>query len=157
MEGIGSRIEKRREIVEMIYKITNPLLVERIEPLINEIKFELDNKTIKRIIIEYLQADEGILYAEEKDGEPTGFVFATPVYYEGEDVLFIQFSYIRRGNPNTGHEFMARLKKECQERGIKRMLFITKRKPDGFIRKYKFTLDGYVLSKEVPDGEVVQV
>lgn len=139
----------------MIYRITNPLLISRIDELIDEIKFELPPQRIKEIIIDMLQNGEAYLFVEEKDSIPTGFMFASPVYYEGEPTLYIQFAYIRKGNPNTGHEILARYREVCKQRGLKRILFITHRKPEGFMRKYKFTLEGYVLSQEVNNEQSV--
>lgn len=136
----------------MVFRITNSLLVDKIDELIREIKFELPPHRIKELIVEGLQENEDdLLLVEEKDGQMTGFTFASPVYFEGEPCLYIQFSYIRRGNPNTGHEFMKRLREYAKEKGLKRLIFVTHRRPDGFMRKYKFKLEGYLLSQEVND------
>ena len=135
----------------MVFQITNPLLVDKIDELISEIRFELPPERIKELIVEGLKGGEDILLVEEKNEEMTGFIFASPVYFEGDPCLYIQFSYIRKGNPNTGHEFMARLRQFAKENKLKRLIFVTHRRPEGFMRKYKFNLEGYLLSQEVSD------
>jgi len=73
---------------------------------------------------------------------PYGFI----IYEVDGDVLGLLHVYATKGSGKKMDKFINSLAKEI---GAKKIRFATRRRPEGFVRKYNYKVVGYVLEKEV--------
>jgi len=134
----------------MIYKLTEKWAIEPIIKLIEERNdiFNIPKDKLGKYLLEALIDENSVIFIDEKDKKIRGFVFASIEEFDGEDVCFVHSCIIDPEQKNTGFEFMAKLKKWCNEKRIKKILISTK-KPKPFEKKYKFTYKSTLLEKEV--------
>lgn len=134
----------------MIYRLTEKWAIEPIVKLI-EIRddiFKIPKKKLGKYLLNALTDKNSVIFIDEKDKILRGFVFASVEEFNGEDVCFIHSCIIDPKQKNTGFEFMARLKKWCENKGLKKMVIGTDR-PEAFIKKYKFKYETTLLSKDL--------
>ena len=134
----------------MIYQLRE---IVAVEPLLKLIKkkeeiFDVPLKDIADYLLKAIVDKNSIVLIDEKDKEIRGVLYASIEEWDNEDVVFIHLCVIDPQQKNTGFEFMARINKWGREKGIKKIIFSTNR-PKGFIRKYKFKQESFILSKEV--------
>ena len=84
--------------------------------------------------------------AELLEGKTVLLPFGFVVYRENGDRLVLLHVYSRGRSGRKMEKFIDNLAKML---GKKKIVFATRRKPDGFMRKYKYKLIGYLLEKEV--------
>lgn len=73
--------------------------------------------------------------AEIEEGKPVGFMFANVQQLDGENCAFIQACFSKKkGNVQV---MLDKLISWSKEIGIKRMVFMSKRNPKAWQRKYK--------------------
>lgn len=113
----------------------------------------VDGETLRPLLYETMKREDGLILVSVKDGVVGGFIIATVENWQGEDVVFIQLCVI---NPDhlekyTGFTLLAEVRLFAKDKGLKTIMMSTPRSPKGYMRKYKFSLEGYILKRSVTD------
>ena len=134
----------------MIREIDNPLLLNKILELAKNIP-DTPLPTLEKMLIEALTSKEAKIFIDEKNNEIRGFIYASVEQWQGEDVVFIQFTVIKpiQEERYIGFEFITKMKLWAKEKGIKSIITVVKRNPKPFMRKYHFINEGTVLKMDV--------
>jgi len=135
----------------VIYEITEPLLLEPIIKAIEDLGIT-SQAIAKKIILEEFQNPGRLLLVEEIKDKVTGVYFHILSEYNGENVIFIVYAGAYPDRKNAIFEFLARAKKRAKEMEITKMIFITRRNPKGFARKYKFKPIETVLEYRIKEA-----
>lgn len=132
----------------MIQEIKESILLPQIVDLAELIP-ETPKEKFKDMLYNGIAHDDTVIIVDKKDSTIKAFLFATMENYQGEEVAFIQLCYIHPEAPASGHEILNRLNIWAKKQGAKQLVFITKRKPRAYERKYHFEYAGKVLTKGV--------
>jgi len=135
----------------MIYQVTIAEAVKPIMKLIKEKKevFDISEDKLLEYLNRSVSGDDAILLVDEKDKDVRGFLFASIEEWDGQDVVFIQACVSEPHQKNTVFEFIAKLKVWGRKKGLNKMVFVTERNPQPYERKYKFKLNGYILTQDI--------
>lgn len=129
--------------------VQNVLDIETIDKIVNSSsKIEgLDRNTLKRMILGSLFNDQKFMMADIEDGQMRAFLFATIEVLDGEDVCFIQAC--NSDKAGSVQIILDKLIAWCVGLGLKRMVFMTKRNPLAWERKYKFSRKYHVMERVI--------
>jgi hypothetical protein len=117
---------------------------------IKEIEKEIDKIDGMRVqeCINMLRQDQDAFIVSDIENDQTvGFMFATKEWFDGREVAFIQICYSYR---NGGVDNMLDLLREWMiNHRLTEMVFMTKRNPLAYQRRYKFNPVYTVMRKEI--------
>lgn len=132
----------------MIQEIRNPFQLPSIFALSKHIP-DITPERFKDVVLQRLAEEDSTFIVERHEGLIRAFVFCTVDRFQGSHAYVIQYAYCDPHAFNAGAEVFARACAIAKERGLKDIYMMTTRKPDGFMRKYKFELDRYVLKRSI--------
>ena len=140
----------------MTIKLENPLLVSKIMALAKTIP-DTPLDTLESMLLAGISDKDTAIYIEERNGEVRGFIFCSKEVWQGKPVAFIQFAVVKPipEEKYIGFELLTKIKLWAKDNGLTDMVFVTKRNPKVFEKKYHFKLDGYILKREVLDVRTV--
>ena len=136
----------------MIIKLENPLLVGKILEMAKSVP-DTPINTLEKMLLSAIGDKDSIIYIDDHNGEIRGFIYASKELWQGEEVAFIQFCVIKSDDMERyiGFELLSKLRVWALDNNINNLIFSTKRNPRGFIKRYKFELESYVLKRKVRD------
>jgi hypothetical protein len=130
----------------MITEIKDALLIPEIMLLAAKIPSRLPLTTLEKLLYRDINSALARVYAVKEEGVYKGFVFITIEEFDGENALLINAAYM---NPKLDkaitRELWAKIKQWGRDLGFRYVYCLTQRKPFGFMRKYKFEFDSYLL------------
>jgi hypothetical protein len=134
----------------MILKLSNPLIIPQIldlAKLVPDAKYEV----LRDLLISGINDPDSMIYYDEKDGVVNGFILGSKEMWNGNLVCFVQFCVISpsREDKYIGFELLTKARLWSKEKGLNEIVTSVKRDPKGFIRKYHFEMDGYILKRMV--------
>lgn len=137
----------------MITEIKDALLIPEIMLLAAKIPSRLPLTTLEKLLYRDISSAFAKVYAVAEEGKYRGFVFVIVEEFDGENALFIYSAYMdARLNKDTTQEVWNRIKQWGRELGLRYIYCLTQRKPFGFMRKYKFEFDSYLLKTSTKEG-----
>ncbi len=120
-----------------------------VEAIIKDVHIivDIDREVLRKMIIGSFLEDHRFIVAEIEEGKPVGFMFANVQQLDGENCAFIQACFSKKkGNVQV---MLDKLISWSKEIGIKRMVFMSKRNPKAWQRKYKFNPIYTVMTRGV--------
>lgn len=106
----------------------------------------LDVDVLKQMIIDS-SLERKFVMADINDGQMKAFMFATVENLDGQDVCFIQACHsVKDGSVQV---MLDKCIAWANEQGLKRIVFLTKRNPEAWERKYKFNEIYHVMAREI--------
>lgn len=135
----------------MVKEINNVLLIPQVLELAKNIP-DTPLPVLEKMLIDALTSKKAkILVSENRQGELTGFMFASIEQMEGEDCVFIQTTYIKpdRDDKYTGWGLLNKMRLFGKDNNINLMYMMTPRNPKPFIRKYGFQFYTTVLRQKI--------
>ena len=134
----------------MILKLDNPLMIPKIlelSKLVPNVKYEV----LRDLLVSAINDVDSVIYYDEKENNISGFIFASKIWWNGENVCFIQYAVVKpiKEEKYIGFELLTKVRLWAKEKGLYEMMASVKRDPKGFSRKYHFKLDSYLLKRQV--------
>lgn len=136
----------------MIYELVSPLeinsLVEMSNGIVKTSTVELKNRLIGAI------ADKnGKVFIDKVDKTIRGFLYCSVENLDGDNVLFVHLCVVVPGEKQRllTNELINQAEKFARSKNIKNLVFMTRRNPKAFERKYKFKLEYYLMTRKVRD------
>lgn len=105
-----------------------------------------DRDVLKNMLLTTLFIEDKFMMVDI-EGEIKAFMFATVEILDGEHVAFIHICYSKKSG--AVDEMLRHLNKWASKRGIKRIIFMTKRNPRAFEKRYGFNDIYTVMEKKV--------
>ena len=137
----------------MITEIKDALLIPEIMILAAKMPSRLPLTTLEKLLYRNIGSPLAKIYAVGKEEEYRGFVFVIVEEFDNENALLIYAAYMDpKLDKNTTREVWNRIKQWGRELGLRYIYCLTQRKPFGFMRKYKFEFDGYLLKTSTKEG-----
>lgn len=129
--------------------ITTDLDIDTVDLIINSSgNIEGFNRfTLKQMILGNAFNDRKFLIVDVDKGELQAFTFATVETLDGEDVCFCQAHYSKKSG--VTQIMLDKLISWSKGLGLKRIVFMTRRNPKAWERKYKFTRKYFLMEKEI--------
>lgn len=119
----------------MIIEVNDLHVVEAIVSQ-SDIIVDLDKEALRKMIIGSFLEEYKFIVADFENNKVVGFMFANVQQLDGENCAFIQACFsTRKGNVDV---MLEKLIKWAKGLKIKRMVFMSKRNPKAWERKYKF-------------------
>ncbi len=146
----------------MIYQLVEPLAIRPILELMSKRQdiFDIPLEQVAKYLFESVEDDNSLILIDEKDEIIGGVLYASVEEFNGEDVVFIHACMINPTLKNTGFEFMARVRRWADSKGLNKILFVTDNHVEGYMRKYNFTNMGTILgielNKEIENEQFLQ-
>ena len=142
--------QKIHDPIEMILELNNPLVVPKIMELAKVVP-GTPIEYLEKMLLDAIGDKLSAIYYHDKEGAVKGFIFASEETWESERVAFIQFCVVMPDSYENFicFELITKIRLWAKDRGIKTMIFSTKRNYKPFVRKYKFELTGYILKRPV--------
>ena len=134
----------------MIRKLENPLLLPKILEMAKTVP-DVPMEHLEKILLGAINDKDSVIYIADDKEQIRGFIYASKEYWNGEEVAFIQLCVIKPDNMERfiGFELLTKIRLWAMENNIKDLIFSTKRNPKGFMRRYRFTFEGYILKRKV--------
>jgi len=107
----------------------------------------MTKEALKMMLIRNMCSNDKFVMYEIEGGKLKAFMFATIEGLDGQLVAFIQACYSEK--EGSVQVMLDKLINWSVDRGIKKLMFMTKRNPKGFERKYKFNQTYTVLQREI--------
>lgn len=107
----------------------------------------LDRNALKDMIIGSMFNDHRFIMADIENKKLRAFIFATIETLDGEDVCFVQACGSNK--PGVVQVMLDKMISWSKELGLKRIVFMTKRSPRAWERKYKFSKKYYVMERAI--------
>ncbi len=133
-----------------MYDIDNVLLIPPILALAEKIG-DIPLKALERMLTEGVKSPNTKILIEKKENDVRGFLYASIEGFRGEDVIFIQATYIRPEFPIIGYNLLVELKRWARERKIEKLVMITTRQSKAWRKKYRFKLRSYVYVHDIEE------
>jgi len=107
----------------------------------------VNRETLKQMLVGSMFNDDKFLLSDIEDGKMRAFLFATVERLDGEDVVFIQACHSDKDG--TVQTILDKLIFWAKDLGIKKLVFMTKRNPLAWQRKYKFCKTYSVMERSI--------
>lgn len=133
----------------MILELNNVLLIPKLLTLAKSVP-DVPLDVLENMLLEAIPDKQSKIYIDDHEERVRGFIFGSKETWQGEKVVFIQFCVVEDSGAHKFicFELLTKLRLWARENEIKTLIMSTKRNPKSYIRKYKFTLEGYILKKE---------
>lgn len=124
----------------MIYQLREKWAVQPIMKMMRKVPdlFKIAETKALDYFMRGLEDENSIIIVDEKEQTLNGFLFASIEELEGNDVCFIHACIINPHMRDTGFEFLGRLRKWCNQKGIIDIFMMSNNHIKGFSQKYKF-------------------
>lgn len=129
----------------MIKSVNDSKTIEMI--IVNAVKIAgIDVEVLRKMILDSLQERKFII-ADINDGQMKAFMFATVENLDGQDVCFIQACHsVKDGSVQVMLDKCIGWSKNL---GLEKIVFMTKRNPRAWERKYKFNEIYHVMARKI--------
>lgn len=107
----------------------------------------LDRETLKKMILGSLFNDKKFIITDIENDKLRAFTFATVETLDGEDVCFVQAHHSNK--QGMTQIMLDKLISWSKGLGLKRIVFMTKRHPKAWERKYQFTRKYYLMERAI--------
>lgn len=132
----------------MIQQIDNALFINEILELAANIP-DMQVKALEKMLIEGVTSKNAKILVQKIYGKIRSFIYASIVVFDGADVVFIQTCYCDPDDKYIGWEFMTKMREWAKERGIKRLVMMTKRNPKAWERRFHFKHEYNLMTRSV--------
>ncbi len=132
----------------MIQQVDSIILIPKILRLAKSIP-DIKEKVLEKMLIDGINDAGSKILVDKKDNGIRGFMFASIEGFRGEDVVFIQATYVDPKYPNICQELITQLNHWAQEKDIRSLVAITSRNTKAIMRKYKFKHVSSIMKREV--------
>ncbi len=96
----------------------------------------ISRETLLQMVMDSIGANNRFIITDVEDGDIAGFMFATIEWFDGSNVAFIQACYSKKdGNVQV---MLDKCMDWARGLGLSRIIFMSKRNPEAWNRKYKF-------------------
>lgn len=129
--------------------VTDVLNVEMIEQIMNNAgKIEgISRDTLKQMLMGALFNENKFIISDIDDGKIRAFLFATIEKLDGSDVCFIQACYSDKDG--VVQMLLNQTIQWSKNLGLTKIVFMTKRNPKAWERKYKFSKSYSVMERVI--------
>lgn len=129
----------------MISNISDSKSIEML--LVNAVKIAGIDVDVLRDMISDSEREKKFIIADVNDGQMKAFMFATIETLDGDKVCFIQACHsVKNGSVQV---MLDKCIEWAKKLGLSRVLFMTKRNPKAWERKYKFNEIYHVMAREI--------